>query len=95
MSPGGNLWFGRYIPSKIIWSTCWYLGCQNIYQWYISLKQAELIYKHIDHLKIIFARLSAAGLKFNENMFSFGLNEIPYLGYVITWGGIKPNPNKL
>ena len=41
-------------------------------------------------MKLIFARMGAAGLKFNAPKFSFGLNDIPYLGYVITTYGIKP-----
>ena len=50
--------------------------------------------KHIDQLKIIFGRLRAAGLKVNAPKFSFGLKEIPYLGYVITREVIKPDPKK-
>ena len=42
-----------------------------------------------------FGRLSAAGLKFNAPKCSFGLNETPYLGCVITREGIKPNPKKV
>ena len=35
------------------------------------------------------------GLKVNAPKCSFGLKEIPYLGYVITREGIKPDPNKV
>ena len=45
--------------------------------------------------RIIFGRLRAAGLKFNAPKCSFGLKEIPYLGYVISREGIKPNPKKV
>ena len=51
--------------------------------------------KHIGQLKIIFWRLRAAGLKVNAPKCSFGLNEIPYLCYVTTREGIKPNPKKV
>ena len=44
---------------------------------------------------IIFGRLRAAGLKFNAPRCSFGLKDIPYLGYVIKREGVKPDPNKL
>ena len=44
---------------------------------------------------IIFDRLRAACLKFNYSKFSFGLKDIPYLGYVITQEGIKPDPRKV
>ena len=39
--------------------------------------------------------MCAAGLKFNAHKCSFGLKEIPYLGYVITREGIKPDPKKV
>ena len=39
---------------------------------------------HIEHLIIILVRLRAADLKVNAPKCSFGLNYIPYLGYVIT-----------
>ena len=50
---------------------------------------------HIDRLIVIFSRLRAAGLKVNAPKCSFGLNEIPYIGYVITREGIKPDPQKV
>ena len=51
--------------------------------------------KHIDQLRIIFGRLHAAGLKVNAYKCVFGLKGIPYLGYVITRGGIKSDPKKV
>ena len=51
--------------------------------------------KHIDQLRIIFGRLRASGLKINEPKCSFLLKEIPYLGYVVTREGIKPDPKKV
>ena len=51
--------------------------------------------KHIDQLRIIFGRLRAAGLKVNAPKCSFGLREIPYLGYEITREDIKPDPKKV
>ena len=50
---------------------------------------------HIECLRIIFGRLRAAGLQVNLHKCSFGLKEIPYLGYVITREGIKPDPKKV
>ena len=44
---------------------------------------------------IISGRLRAAGLKVNVPKFSFGLKNIPYLGYIITREGIKPDPKKV
>ena len=43
----------------------------------------------------IFVRLRAAGLKVNAPKYSFLLNLIPHLDYVITREGIKPYPNKV
>ena len=50
---------------------------------------------HIEHLRIIFGRLCAAGLKVNALKCVFGLKEIIYLGCVITREGIKPGPKKV
>ena len=50
---------------------------------------------HIEKLIIIFGRMRAAGLKVNAPKCSLRLKEIPYLGYLITRGGIKPDPNKV
>ena len=50
---------------------------------------------HIKQLRIIFVRLRSEGLKVNSHKCSFWLKEIPYLGYVITREGIKPDPKKV
>ena len=39
--------------------------------------------------------MRAAGLEVNASKCSLELKEITYLGYVITRGGIKPEPNKV
>ena len=44
---------------------------------------------------MIFVILQAAGLKFNSPKCSFGLKDIPYLIYVITREGFKPDPKKV
>ena len=51
--------------------------------------------QHIDYLIVVFASLSAAGMKFNDPKCSFGFNYIPFLGYIITQGVIRTDPNKL
>ena len=50
---------------------------------------------HIEQLRIIFGRLCASGLNANAPKCSFGLKEIPYLGYVIIGEGIKPDLKKV
>ena len=44
---------------------------------------------------MIFGRLCAAVLRVNAPKCSFGLKEIPYLGYVITREGIKTELKKV
>ena len=51
--------------------------------------------KHIEQLRIIFGRLLASGLNVNDPKWSFGLKEIPYIGYLITREGIEPVPEKI
>ena len=51
-----------------------------------------------DHLKLleeIFRRFKSAGLKVNAPKCSFGLQEIPYLGYIISKEGLRPDPKKV
>ena len=48
-----------------------------------------------EQLRIIFCILRASGLKVNSPRFSFVLKGVPYLGYVITSEGIKPDLNKV
>ena len=50
---------------------------------------------HMEQLIMMFGRLPAAGLKVNAPKWSFGLNDIPYLGYVITREGVKPDLEKV
>ena len=50
---------------------------------------------HITQLEEIFRRFQKAGLKVNAAKYKFGLKEIPYLGYIITMEGVKPDPKKI
>ena len=51
--------------------------------------------ENIEHLIIIFSRLRNAVLKLNFKNRSIGLKHITYLGYVITWEGMKPYTKNL
>ena len=51
--------------------------------------------EHLKQLEEIFQRSQRAGIKMNAEKCRFGLNEIDYLGYIVTPEGIKPNPNKI
>ena len=50
---------------------------------------------HLEQLDEIFKRCWKAGIKLNILKCRFGLNEIDYLGYIVTPDGIKPNPKKI
>ena len=55
----------------------------------------DIFENHIEQLIMIFGRLRASGLKINAHRCSFGLKDIPYLGYAITRESIKPEPKKV
>ena len=50
---------------------------------------------HVDQLREIFKRFQHAGLKVNAKNFSLGVKDIPYLCYIITRDGVKPDPKKI
>ena len=60
----------------------------------ISVLSKESFSKKIEQLWIMFGRFRSAGLKSNARKCSFGIEEITYLGYVITQEGIKTDPKK-
>jgi hypothetical protein len=49
---------------------------------------------HLDKLKQVFIQLRDAGLKINATKSIFCAQETEYLGYILTRGGIKPQPKK-
>ena len=50
---------------------------------------------HLVQVEQVFDRMQKAGLKINAGKSHFGINEVEYLGYVVTREGIKPNPKKV
>jgi hypothetical protein len=50
---------------------------------------------HLDKLKQVFIRLRDAGLKINATKSVFCVQETEYLQYILTRGGIKPQPKKV
>jgi hypothetical protein len=50
---------------------------------------------HLDKLKQVFIRSRDAGLKINATKSVFCAQETEYLGYILTRGGIKPQPKKV
>ena len=51
--------------------------------------------QHLEQLEEVFRRCLKSNLKLNAEKCSFGLNEIEYLGYIVTPEGVKPNPKKI
>ncbi|GFU49661.1 hypothetical protein NPIL_446831 [Nephila pilipes] len=51
--------------------------------------------QHEDHLKIIFERLNSYGLIINISKSVFGVQEIEFLGYLISKEGSRPLPEKV
>jgi hypothetical protein len=49
---------------------------------------------HLDKLREVLRRLREAGLKVNAAKSFFCTHEIEYLGYILTRGGIKPQPKR-
>ncbi len=50
---------------------------------------------HLDKLKQVFIQLRNAGIKINATKSVFCAQETEYLGYILTRGGIKPQPKKV
>ncbi len=49
---------------------------------------------HLDKLEQVFIKLHNAGLKINAAKSFFCMQEIEYLGYILTRGGVKPQSKK-
>ena len=50
---------------------------------------------HIRDLRAVFTRLREAGLTLKLTKCTFARDTLPYLGYIISRNGIKPNPEKV
>jgi hypothetical protein len=55
---------------------------------------SETIDEHMEHLKIVLERLEADNIKLNPDKCVWLTDRIELLGYVMTPGGIEPNPKK-
>lgn len=51
--------------------------------------------EHLNHLRILFKKLGAAGLCINVLKYVFGVSEIDFLGYKVLEFGIKPLKDKV
>ena len=50
---------------------------------------------HLAHLRIVFERLSEAGLKLRSNKCKFAVRKKHYLGHVVSKDGISLSPEKI
>ena len=50
--------------------------------------------ERLTHIREVFVRLRAAGLRLKPKKCLFHREEVPYLGHVISASGIKPDPSK-
>jgi hypothetical protein len=62
---------------------------------YVQAYIGETLEDHISKIEIVLTRLRDAGLKVNAAKSFFSTNEIEYLGYILTRGGIKPQKKKV
>ena len=51
--------------------------------------------EHAQHLKWVFNRLRAHNLQVKRAKCKFGVQEIEYLGHLVTGDGVKPDPAKI
>ena len=56
---------------------------------------SDTIEEHLEHLRMLFARLRRIGLKLHPGKCTFARREVLYLGHVISAEGIGPNPEKV
>ena len=50
---------------------------------------------HLKHLDIVFTRLHDVNMKIKANECSFALEEVKYLGHIVTQGGVKSDPGNV
>lgn len=50
---------------------------------------------HLQHLKLVFERLSKFGLTINVSKCTFGVTEVSFLGHLVDASGCKPLPEKV
>jgi hypothetical protein len=55
----------------------------------------ETLDEHRQKMVTVLIRLRDAGLKINAAKSSFCAHKIEYLGYILTRGGIKPQPKEV
>ncbi len=62
---------------------------------YLLIITRETVDEHLQKMETVLTRLRDAGLKVNAAKSLFCANEIEYLGYILTRGGIEPRPKSV
>ncbi len=93
IGPGENHTFVGSYKLTLSQYTCIGLVVACSFQHLIITKGS--LHGHLDKLNQIFIWLRDAGLKINATRSVFCAQETEYLGYILTRGGIKPQPKKV
>ena len=56
---------------------------------------SETFEEHLHHLRLVFNKIKAAGLKLNKEKCNFTRNTLPFLGHIISTEGIAPDPSTI
>lgn len=59
------------------------------------LVASETSEQHSEHLRTVFQRLLAAGVTINASKCNFGVEQVEFLGYLVSGQGIQPLPDKV
>jgi len=51
--------------------------------------------KHLEQVQVVLSCMQKAGLCINADKSSFGINEVEYLGFIITKEGVNPDKKKI
>lgn len=56
---------------------------------------SQTFQEHLSKLREVAARLNAANLSINIQKSKFCVSEVPYLGYILSKNGLRPNPDRV
>ena len=59
------------------------------------LVHSATVQEHVKHLRVVFERLSAAGLTLRGKKCHIGMAKVNYLGHVFSAAGMEPDPQKV
>ena len=61
----------------------------------VGYTEEEAMADHSKHLEQFLQRCRQKGVKLNEKKLKVMCKEIPYMGHLVTAGGLKPDPDKV